>query len=771
MHKPWRLTREKPSPGMRPAPSDLRLPNKDTAIGAVMQAVARGSRTLAFAWLLLTVSAVLSPGYAAAVPEASSLDVSEILRSGWFEREPYQFRPSAPGAAPTGLDLRILRKALDGLGLRVRYDPMLWQEQIEAMERGELDLIVGAYYDAERERFAYFSEPYRFERNALYLHRDAPDFETIDDFLHALKTGRFRLGASRDYAFADRRVGALVAAQPTTMQLFETADDNENLQALREGVIDGFVGDPLQVDLLLARDGVDGVRRSGLDLGRVAVHVMVSRVTQSAEWVAELDREIEALRVGRQIAQLEIEHVLPAFLAVTTREPWFNLLNLLGILAFSASGVLLARRERYNLFGALVLATLPAIGGGVLRDLLLGRPLFIFESPELFMAPLVVVVLGFLSFQLHDQVLVRVGAIARGMARTREGMASVLVGNVHRVLDAWALAAFTVIGVGVAAESQAGPLWLWGPTMGVITAAFGVILRDIVRSDFNIGLLKRDSFAEISLAGGTLYSLLLLWPPVELSLTFILWLTNGMIVLLFLIRLGVLYSGRGNPLQMGDPHSVPEKRLQKIEVEAAALWGLLATYLTEDREGRACSVPAVELELLHKEFGYSIDPLIGKLNAIAAEPLFESTVLHHQNLRKRLVTLQSLEGELYAHLQDSLRDSLDSGSVATALAIHFNEGLRSLLDTMSDAAKSRDPEDLEWLGALTQNLRNRFDTVRARHLRAEAAAGGDLEPVLQRSHRVERMTWLLADYVQQALHPSAGQVASDRRNRQTLALG
>ncbi len=704
---------------------------------------------------------------------------SDTLRSGWFVRPPYQFRGDPSGLGPpTGLDIRVAEEALVALGHHVEFSPMGWNDQLQALRTGQIDFVVGTYHDPERLDYVRYSRPYREERNALYVRADSDwlrDMPLRKDFVEAVRRGDFHLGVTAGYAYASPEIADLVA-DPGSDARLRTADDDEgNLRALMDGRIDGFVADPVIVDLMLAETGQAGrVRAHALDLGTVGVRVMFARATVSPEFVERFDARLRAMEDSRRIANLEVEHILPAFLAMATSETWFKTLTLLGILAFSASGVILARRERYNLFGALVLASLPAIGGGVLRDLLLGRePIFIFETPEFLLMPVAVVLAGFALYKFHDHFLVYRQGARHLILRQQAGWGGRVVGNLQRGLDAWAVASFTVIGVGVAVESQASPLWLWGPVMAVVTASFGVIMRDVVRSDFNIDMLKRDSFAEISVLGGILYSLILLWPPVELSLTFILVATNAVIVLLFVLRLLILYSGRVNPLQMGDPHSLPERRLDRLEARERERWGELSGYLGEDAEGHASPVPLTGLEARHKDFEYALQPLLAELDLLAGEPLFEAAVARHQGLRERLRILVRLEQQLYDYLREAgaTAGEGEAARVASSLETRVLEGLRSLLDTVAFAVASGEREELEWLREMTANQRNRFDALRARYLQHEAMhPGGPLDRVLQRTHRVERMMWLLADYVEHRLEPPRAVAGNDRRRRQQQRL-
>jgi uncharacterized membrane protein YeiH len=55
---------------------------------------------------------------------------------------------------------------------------------------------------------------------------------------------------------------------------------------------------------------------------------------------------------------------------------YLHLMDFVGVFAFAVSGALRARREGMDLFGVLVVAAVTAIGGGTVRDLLLGEPVY-----------------------------------------------------------------------------------------------------------------------------------------------------------------------------------------------------------------------------------------------------------------------------------------------------------------------------------------------------------------------------------------------------------
>ena len=163
---------------------------------------------------------------------------------------------------------------------------------------------------------------------------------------------------------------------------------------------------------------------------------------------------------------------------------------LLGYLAsavLAASAALQAARHQMDPFGATVLAFATALGGGTLRDLLLGRfPVFWITDP-VFVYVIIPVALSMFFIGL----------------RMPSG-----VGQRHRLLmrlDAIGLALFTLIGVRIADQMETG--WIIAIIIGCVTGTVGGMIRDVL-STVTPSILKEDFYASISLAGGALYLLL-----------------------------------------------------------------------------------------------------------------------------------------------------------------------------------------------------------------------------------------------------------------------
>ena len=151
-------------------------------------------------------------------------------------------------------------------------------------------------------------------------------------------------------------------------------------------------------------------------------------------------------------------------------------LDLLGVAVFALSGVLSAKTMKLDLFGVAVVAIITAIGGGTVRDLLLGRTPVFWMQDETYL--LVALATAIISFYI---------------LRHRAPESRILL-----TFDALGLAVFTVIGVDVARSVGVSPLI--SVLMGVMTGTFGGIIRDLLFNRIPV-VLHRDIYATAALIG------------------------------------------------------------------------------------------------------------------------------------------------------------------------------------------------------------------------------------------------------------------------------
>lgn len=157
--------------------------------------------------------------------------------------------------------------------------------------------------------------------------------------------------------------------------------------------------------------------------------------------------------------------------------------EILATLAFALSGLLEAARKRLDAVGVVVVASLTAFGGGTLRDILLDRrPFFWVEHVNWLWALLLLCVLAMTFLR------------ARHFAITERAM---------QWPDAVGLGLFTAAGTQLAL--QAGLPDLVSVIMGVITAVFGGVLRDIVCNEIPTAFRDHRPYALCAFAGGWIF--------------------------------------------------------------------------------------------------------------------------------------------------------------------------------------------------------------------------------------------------------------------------
>ena len=166
-----------------------------------------------------------------------------------------------------------------------------------------------------------------------------------------------------------------------------------------------------------------------------------------------------------------------------------TILEYAGTIAFAVSAALLAGRRRMNVVGVVVFAGLVAVGGGSLRDILLGNlPVFWVSDPTML---LVAAVAAMLTIPL-----VEIGT-----------MAVIENYDLVSVFDAVGLALFVVIGTGIALDSGAGAAS--AVVIGVISGIGGGMIRDSIADKVPVVFASGHFYLSAAATGSALYILLL----------------------------------------------------------------------------------------------------------------------------------------------------------------------------------------------------------------------------------------------------------------------
>ena len=108
----------------------------------------------------------------------------------------------------------------------------------------------------------------------------------------------------------------------------------------------------------------------------------------------------------------------PHFLEVSAIEPFIWIVNLIGTVAFAASGALTGLKKGMDLFGVCILGLVTAVGGGVIRDLILGlTPPMAFQDPTSALVALAVSAVFFLGrvrrLLMHKKEILRLYGVVK----------------------------------------------------------------------------------------------------------------------------------------------------------------------------------------------------------------------------------------------------------------------------------------------------------------------------------------------------------------------
>ena len=174
---------------------------------------------------------------------------------------------------------------------------------------------------------------------------------------------------------------------------------------------------------------------------------------------------------------------------------FFFLAELTGTVAFACSGAMVAIEKKLDLLGVIVLGVTTAVGGGMIRDILLGQ-----LPPNLFINPAYVLT-AFLAVLI-------LFFIVKFCRSSKKALSSEAYEAVMNLLDAIGLGVFTAMGIDTAIEAGYGKYHFFIIFLGVITGVGGGILRDIMAGQTPF-VLKKHVYACASLAGALSYVWLL----------------------------------------------------------------------------------------------------------------------------------------------------------------------------------------------------------------------------------------------------------------------
>lgn len=166
----------------------------------------------------------------------------------------------------------------------------------------------------------------------------------------------------------------------------------------------------------------------------------------------------------------------------------YFIIDILGTIAFAISGVLVAMEKKLDLFGIFIIAFVTAVGGGTLRDMLIGNtPVLWMQEPVYILTISVTVVFSII--------------FVNQLKYLRKTLL---------LFDAIGIGLFTMVGIEKGLSADLLPIMCIA--LGTITACFGGVIRDMLCNEIPVIFKRKEIYATACIFGGICYFLFILLP-------------------------------------------------------------------------------------------------------------------------------------------------------------------------------------------------------------------------------------------------------------------
>ncbi len=166
---------------------------------------------------------------------------------------------------------------------------------------------------------------------------------------------------------------------------------------------------------------------------------------------------------------------------------FYFVVDILGTVAFAISGVLVAMEKKLDLFGVFIIAFVTAVGGGTLRDFLIGSAPVGWMTTPVYLITITITVIGAILF----------------VNQLRYFRKSLFL------FDTIGIGLYTMVGVEKGLNAGLSPVMCI--ILGTITASFGGVIRDILCNEIPV-IFRKEIYATVCILGGAFYFLLIQFP-------------------------------------------------------------------------------------------------------------------------------------------------------------------------------------------------------------------------------------------------------------------
>lgn len=242
---------------------------------------------------LFYLSFLLRPGFGLAAEKGT-------LILGWENWPPFQYRDSTNTLV--GLDIELITLIFTKAGYVVKYREAPWKRQLVECEGGSIQIVSSAMKLPEREKYAYFTDPYQKETYKLYVRKEDASQYKLNQLSDILNT-RMNIGIMRGVMYGED-FNKLMNDPKFAIHIKEVTSDTQNYKKLLSQRIDGFIQEYSVYSSQGKKEGIYDRTVPVINIKETNLYVMLSKKFTDPELVHTFNTGLEAIRQNGQYQQL-----------------------------------------------------------------------------------------------------------------------------------------------------------------------------------------------------------------------------------------------------------------------------------------------------------------------------------------------------------------------------------------------------------------------------------------------------------------------------------
>jgi polar amino acid transport system substrate-binding protein len=226
---------------------------------------------------------------------------ANVLSVGWELWYPYQYHNKDQRLV--GLDIDSFNSIMAETKLNFTTAEIPWKTHLHFLKTGKMDLAMGASWTKEREKFAYFSEPYRKETVKLFVKKgnvNRIQLETLADLVGS----QYIIGVESGYYYG-KIYQELVKTSGLRANIIEVIDLEQNVTLLLKGHLDGFLVDPNTMQSFIKKYQMeDEFEQHSVEIYSAEISIMLSKKSSDIETLNKINEAIATLTANGELKRI-----------------------------------------------------------------------------------------------------------------------------------------------------------------------------------------------------------------------------------------------------------------------------------------------------------------------------------------------------------------------------------------------------------------------------------------------------------------------------------